>query len=181
MSVSELPHLPGASVPPLAAVPPGSPAPPARPVRTGPHVLPGPPRLPRPNAWRRRPRSAYILFGCGAALVPWLVILALTLPEWTVAWVGLDAMESLGLIATGLLTLRRHPLRPVVAGATATLLVIDAWFDVTTSTGVTFVMALLMAVLAELPLAALCGYLASAPARAEIQRRAGPLMSPPDE
>lgn len=176
MSVSELPGLvrvsarPAPPASPPSSASPGSPSSPARLVRA---VRSG------PSAWRRRPRSAYILFGCGAALVPWLIVLAVTLPEWTVAWVGLDAMESLGLIATGLLTLRRHPLRPVVAGATATLLVIDAWFDVTTSTGVALVTALLMAVLAELPLAVLCGYLASTAARAEAQRRAGSLSSPP--
>jgi hypothetical protein len=100
------------------------------------------------------------------ALLPWLVVLATGLPStasvphWTVSWVGLDAMEAVGLITTGLLTLRRHPLRPVVAAATAMLLAVDAWFDVTTAMGAEFTSALLMALLAELPLAAVCGTLA---------------------
>ena len=103
---------------------------------------------------------------CGLALLPWLVVLATSLPasasapHWTVAWVGLDAMEAAGLITTGVLTLRRHPARSVAAAGTAMLLLVDAWFDVTTSTGADLIVALLMALLAELPLAAACGTLA---------------------
>jgi len=117
---------------------------------------------------RERPRRwpAYALVACGAALVPWLVVLALTLPtartapHWMAAWVGLDAMEAAGLIATGLLTLRRHPLRVAAGAATAMLLVVDAWFDVATSTGGDLGVALAMACTAELPLAAVCAVLA---------------------
>jgi len=44
-----------------------------------------------------------------------------------------------------------------VASATATLLVVDAWFDtLTASTGTELGIALAMALLVELPLAALC-------------------------
>jgi hypothetical protein len=140
--------------------------------------LPRPARVAAPRARPRRaarptdapptrhgPRSAYVLLASGVALLPWLVVLALTLPQGKLAWTGLDAMEALGLILTGLLTLRRHPLRPVAAGGTAALLVMDAWFDVTTSAGGALAAALLMAVLAELPLAALCGRLAFTGAR----------------
>jgi hypothetical protein len=117
---------------------------------------------------------AYILVACGVALVPWLVVLALTLPStastphWMAAWVGLDAMEAAGLVTTGLLTLRRHPLRVASAAATAMLLVVDAWFDVATSTGSDLTVALLMAGTAELPLAATCAALAI---RASAARR----------
>ncbi|MYS23021.1 MULTISPECIES: hypothetical protein [unclassified Streptomyces] len=100
------------------------------------------------------------------ALIPWLIILATGLPptdavpHWATAWVGLDTMESLGLIATGALTVRGRPLRSAAAGATAMLLVVDAWFDVMTSSGPDFRTALLMAFAAELPLAVICGTLA---------------------
>jgi hypothetical protein len=113
-----------------------------------------------------RPWYAYVLVACGVGLVPWLVVLALTLPStataphWTVAWVGLDAMEAAGLVASGLLALRRHSLRGVVAGATAMLLLVDAWFDVTTASGGDVTPAVLMALLAELPLAAACATVA---------------------
>jgi len=49
----------------------------------------------------------------------------------------------------------------LAAAATATLLVVDAWFDTTTaSQGGNFATAVAMALGAELPLAALCGRLA---------------------
>jgi hypothetical protein len=114
----------------------------------------------------RRPWPGYVLVLCGVALVPWLVVLATglpgtaTAPHWTVAWVGLDSMEAVGLVATGFLTLRRSARRVPVAAATAMLLVCDAWFDTTTSSGSAVGTALLMAFTAELPLAAVCAVLA---------------------
>jgi len=89
-------------------------------------------------------------------------------PHWTLAWVGLDAMEAVGLIGTGVLTLRRHPLRSAAAAATAMLLAVDAWFDITTSTGSDLTIAVLMALLAELPLTAVCATLAVKAARSQI-------------
>jgi hypothetical protein len=125
-------------------------------------ALPLPRRAP---AYRTRARAryrwpAYVLMGGGVLLLPWLVLLAVTLPTQTLAWVGLDAMEAGGLIVTGLLVLRRHPLRAATAAMTATLLLVDAWFDITTSTGSDLAVAVILAVLAELPLAALCATVA---------------------
>lgn len=116
----------------------------------------------------RPPRNwpGYALIACGVALVPWLVVLATgvpatgTAPHWNVAWVGLDSMEAVGLVVTGRLTLRNSPRRVPFAAATAMLLVCDAWFDTTTATGAAFAAAILMAVTAELPLAAACATLA---------------------
>ena len=127
----------------------------ARAVATACAARPAPAARPVPA---RRPRSAYVLVAAGAALIPWLVVLASVQQRWTVTWVGLDAMEALGLVATGLLTLRAHPMRAVVASVTAALLALDAWFDLTTSPAGALLPAVLMATLAELPLAALCGY-----------------------
>ncbi|MGW2485777.1 hypothetical protein ACWCV9_00975 [Streptomyces sp. NPDC001606] len=120
---------------------------------------------PRPARGMRR--AGWLLLACGLALLPWLYAVATGLPatataaHWPVAWVGLDALEALGLIATGLLAAggdRRHAL---AAAATATLLVVDAWFDTTTAApGGDFATAVAMALGAELPLAALCGRLA---------------------
>jgi hypothetical protein len=120
--------------------------------------LPHRPPAHRSPALRRWP--AYVLLAGGILLLPWLVLLALTLPSMTVAWVGLDAMEAAALIVTGLLWLRCHPLRTAAAAMTATLLLVDAWFDTTTSTGSDLVVAVVLAVVAELPLAALCAVLA---------------------
>lgn len=62
---------------------------------------------------RRTPLLATLLSGAGVALLPWMVVLAKTLPQtaevsnWSTAWIGLDAALAAGLSGTGLL-LRRH-------------------------------------------------------------------------
>lgn len=119
--------------------------------------------------------AARVMLVTGALLLPWLVVLALTLPSMTLAWVGLDAMEAAGLITTGLLVLRRHPLRTAAAAVTATLLLVDAWFDTTTSGGVDLVLALVLAAVAELPLAALCAAVALRAAREQAAAQQGPV------
>lgn len=112
-------------------------------------------------------RAEWLLVACGLALLPWLYVLATGLPatataaHWPVAWVGLDALEALGLIATGLLAARADRRHALTAAATATLLVVDAWFDTTTAApGGDFATAVALALGVELPLAALCGRLA---------------------
>ncbi|MFR0359297.1 hypothetical protein [Streptomyces sediminimaris] len=128
--------------------------------------------LPAPRRGLLGFRSRHLgpaLIGCGAAMGPWLVLLARTLPDntqvghWSTAWVGLDALEALGLAATGRLLLDRDPRCTLTATATATaaLLVVDAWFDVVTSApGPEFSTAVVTALGAELPMAALCTTLA---------------------
>ncbi len=110
---------------------------------------------------------AIALAGAGVGLLPWLVYLAVSLPasprawHWPVAWVGLDAMEAAGLLSTGLLLLRRDVRFCLTAMATAALLLADAWFDVTTAQpGAGELTSVAMALVAELPTAALCIVLA---------------------
>ncbi len=73
------------------------------------------------------------------ALIPWLIALAAELPatatarHWGAAWAGLDAMEAIGLLATGVLLARRDERATLAAMATATLLIADAWLDVMTA------------------------------------------------
>lgn len=116
-------------------------------------------------AWSPWPARA--LIGAGLAMIPWLFVLAVQLPptasaqHWPAAWVGLDTMEALGLVTTGVLVRLRDERRCLAAAATAALLVVDAWFDVTTSApGADHLMALLLAVFLELPIASLCAALA---------------------
>jgi hypothetical protein len=139
-----------------------------RAVQDRPPMASPPPPAPRRGLIGLRSRHLGLAFvGCGVAMVPWLVVLAKTLPDtaqvrhWSAAWVGLDALEALGLAATGRLLLRRDPRFCLTATATAALLVVDAWFDVTTSApGPELTTAVSMALGAELPMAALCTALA---------------------
>ncbi|WIM98616.1 hypothetical protein ACTOB_002220 [Actinoplanes oblitus] len=117
----------------------------------------------------RRPAPGWVapLFAVlGAATIPWTVYLSLTLPQRThtgnyrVAWVGFDVLLVAGLLATAYLAWRGRPRVGLLAGATATLLVVDAWFDVTLSTRSELTSAILSAVLIETPLAVLCGWIA---------------------
>lgn len=112
-------------------------------------------------------RWAGALFAvCAAVLVPWTAWLALTLPERAVAvnydtaWVGFDVMLLVAVAGTAVAAMRRSRFLGLVASATAALLVVDAWFDVVTSPGSERLVAAVMAVLVELPLAACCCWLA---------------------
>ncbi|MET9362641.1 hypothetical protein ABZX93_17240 [Streptomyces sp. NPDC006632] len=116
---------------------------------------------------RRRPRLATVLTGAGLALVPWMVVLARTLPQstevsnWSTAWVGLDALLAAGLTGTGVLLRRDDPRAAQVAAATAAVLLVDVWFDVTTAApGGELATALALAVAVELPMAAVCARVA---------------------
>ncbi|WP_203237701.1 hypothetical protein [Streptomyces sp. CdTB01] len=128
---------------------------------------------------RSRGRIGYGLVVCGLALLPWLVVLATGVlvdsARESLTWVGLDSLEAVGLVTTGLLVLRSDPRRALGASATAALLLADAWFDTTTATsGTDLISALAMAVGVELPLAVLCVVLTvralpAAPARARTK------------
>ena len=95
------------------------------------------------------------------ALVPWTAYLAVTLPgtyqaqDWTLTWVGFDAALMIMLGLTALATRTQHRLAGLAGMATAMLLVSDAWFDWTTSSGADHVWATWTALLVELPTAAL--------------------------
>jgi len=107
-------------------------------------------------------------FAVFAALtVPWVVVLAMTLPRHAVAyhfrgaWVGFDIGLVVLLAATAYQAWQGRARVAIAATATATMLVVDAWFDVLTSApGPDKVTAMLLAALVELPLAALCVWLA---------------------
>jgi hypothetical protein len=113
-------------------------------------------------------RWAGALFAvCAGVLVPWTVVLAVTLPEQAVAvnydlsWVGFDVLLLTAVAATAVAALRRSRFLGLVASASAALLVVDAWFDVVTSpAGPDRITAGVMAVLVELPLAGVCCWLA---------------------
>lgn len=104
---------------------------------------------------------------CVAVLVPWIIVAGLTLPSrqlsrnFNIAWSGYDVLLLAGLTVTGWSALRRSRLLPLAASGTGALLAADAWFDVLTSPGGwSLAEAVAMSVFAELPLSALCWWLA---------------------
>ena len=111
---------------------------------------------------QRRKRLVLILTGSSVGLIPWIVLLAITLPpryvagHWTLTWVGFD-IALLGCLAlTAWLAWRRRQSVVIFAFTTATLLSCDAWFDVTTASGrADTIIAIASALLLELPLATL--------------------------
>jgi hypothetical protein len=110
---------------------------------------------------------------CALVLTVWSTLLFATLPRrygadhWRVAWGGFDVALALALAATAISVVRRSPFGEIAATVTGTLLVCDAWFDVLTSHGASDVaQAVVEALLIELPLAALCFWIARNFARA---------------
>ena len=110
-------------------------------------------------------------------LVPWIVWLAVSLPSshtdrfYDLTWVGFDVGLLGAMAAVVLLAQRRSTYVEIAATAAGTMLVVDAWFDITTSqAGADRWEAIAAAVFFELPIAALCWWLAR---NAETVRRRG--------
>jgi hypothetical protein len=128
--------------------------------------------------WLVPPWIAPALLVCAVVLIPWTALLFATLPRhyvanhWRLAWGGFDVGLGAALAATAVMVARRSPFAEVTATITGTLLCCDAWFDVLTSRGASDVaQAVASAVLIELPLAALCFWMARNLARAvEVAR-----------
>ncbi|MHC3468110.1 hypothetical protein ACYF6T_05295 [Streptomyces sp. 7R007] len=66
-----------------------------------------------------------LLAAAAVTLVPWMVVLGLTLPadtevrNWPLAWIGLDVLMAAGCAATALLGLRGDPRVRLTASASA--------------------------------------------------------------
>jgi hypothetical protein len=115
-----------------------------------------------------------VLFGAaGVALLPWTVWLSSSLSphhrteNWDLAWSGYDSVLALSFLLTAFAAWHRKPWLPAVASATGALLVADAWFDVILeSRSNDLEVALAEALLAELPIAAICFWVAVITSRA---------------
>ncbi|MCE3029891.1 MULTISPECIES: hypothetical protein [Streptomyces] len=114
-------------------------------------------------------KKKWTLIGLAAAavlLVPWMAVLAMTLPgrttvdHWPLAWIGLDVLMTAGCAATALLGLRADPRARLTASATASTAVLDAWFDITTAGTGTALLQAVGCAAAEAALAGACVYLA---------------------
>ena len=110
-------------------------------------------------------------------LLPWTVYLSLTLPRrhlsdhWDISWTGLDIGLAIALLATGFFAYIRSTWIIIAAASTGSLLLVDAWFDVTTEhSSQDFAQALILAFAFELPLAVMSFYLASHAIRRNAHR-----------
>jgi hypothetical protein len=121
----------------------------------------------------RRPHSALprwlalIFFAGCVGTVPQILSLSSTLAEtalahhWRMVWVGLDSSEALAFLVTAVLLYLRSTLVAITSSVAATMLWLDAWFDVLTSPhGEKLVTAAHLAFFVELPLGLLCFYVA---------------------
>jgi hypothetical protein len=104
-----------------------------------------------------------VLLLTSAGLLPWTLWLTFTLPSrhvtehYDVAWVVFDCALFCAFAATAWCTVKASQWLVPLAAVTGTMLVCDAWFDVVTSIGTDdSLVAILEAVFAELPLAAVC-------------------------
>jgi hypothetical protein len=125
------------------------------------------------------------LGGVALALLPWTVYLSVTLPprhesvHWDIVWPGLDVGIALAVAATVVGLVRLSTNLPIFAAIAGTLLLCDAWFDTLTSRpGSELVWAVVEALVAELPLAAFCFWVAFdsesvAVARGFVERSVG--------
>jgi hypothetical protein len=90
--------------------------------------------------------------------------------NYDAAWAGFDVLLALTLASTAYFALRRSRYLATTASATATMLVVDAWFDVLTTPGVQRIESILLAAFVELPLAAVCVWLSWHTQQLEEQR-----------
>ena len=118
---------------------------------------------PTTRGWCAGPARRSRLFSL--ILLPWIGYIAISLPSrqlspnYDIAWAGFDVLLLAGLAATAYFALRRSRYLTTAASATATLLIVDAWFDcMTTPAGERWQSFVLCGVV-ELPLAALCLWL----------------------
>jgi hypothetical protein len=109
----------------------------------------------------------------GLVLIPWTLWLTLSLPahheteNWKTVWAGFDAALAAALLTTAICALRRSAWLAPVAASAGTLLCVDAWFDITLEFGGRHLgSAVLEAGLVELPLAAICFWVAGDAERA---------------
>ncbi len=120
------------------------------------------------DAIRARSRRMALAYAAAAVLlIPWTVYLAVTLPRRDIdthyrgAWVGFDILLVVAILLTAYYAFRMDDRVQLPATATATLLIVDAWFDVMTAgRRANLYQAVLMALCIEIPAAIFSLYLA---------------------
>jgi hypothetical protein len=98
-------------------------------------------------------------------LLPWIAYIAISLParqlspNFDIAWAGFDVLLAASVGSTAYFALRRSRYLSTASTATATLLLVDAWFDCMTTPGDARVQSITLCFVIELPLAAVCLWL----------------------
>ncbi|GAA0339406.1 hypothetical protein NE235_31235 [Actinoallomurus spadix] len=103
----------------------------------------------------------WLIIAAGVAMLPWITGLSFVLPtshqaaHYNASWIGFDLGLCAMLLRTGWLAQKGREHIELSAAITGTLLLVDAWFDVVTadSRG-ELTLALILALVGELPLAA---------------------------
>ena len=128
------------------------------------------PEEPLPG-WTRR-WAAPVFLMVALFLLPWTVWLTSVLPsrhvttDWDLTWVGFDIALMVAVALTGIGILRRAPWLQGAATAAGTMLLVDAWFDITLSSGgASRMVAVAEGVVSEIPLALLAFWIAADTAR----------------
>jgi hypothetical protein len=145
-----------------------------------------------PGVRQRARRLPWVYLIVAVGLIVWTVFLALSLPKenlehhYRLTWVGFDLILALAIYLTAHMAFRLDARVLVPATVVATLLVVDAWFDITTSTSANVATgALILALAVELPAAAFSLYVAYRVGRrvrelAQLDHVTGPRPPVPD-
>ena len=130
--------------------------------------------------------GSLLLLTASLILSGWILYLVIALPtsyrasHWDLAWVGFDIGMLATLLTTSWALWKKRQVAIPGAMVSATLLIVDSWFDVVTSNvGNDFKIALATAVLVELPAAVLLFRFSRRAVRRSIQNahdRAGKTM-----
>lgn len=126
------------------------------------------PTLDNPHNRHRRQFGLTVLTAAPIVLIPWVVYLVFSLPQhyaaqqWGIAWVGFDAALVVCLALTSWAVWKIRQIAIPLAIVSATLLVCDAWFDITLDWGTSDLpISLLTAAFGELPMAGMLFFAAA--------------------
>lgn len=113
----------------------------------------------RPALRTARSRVLAALTAGAIGEIGWTIVLGLRLPphyvarHWDLAWVGLDVVEIVMLLASAWAAWRQRALLIPLCAITGTLFALDAWFDVTTAGRGSILESALLAGIVEVPAA----------------------------
>jgi hypothetical protein len=119
----------------------------------------------RPATLRHWVIALFAVVGIG--LLPWTIWLSASLSphhvtnNWDLAWSGFDTALALLFLLTALAAYKRSPWVGALAASLGTMLIVDAWFDIVLESHADELrFSIMLAGLAELPMAVFCFWIA---------------------